>query len=190
MRINEIINEAILDEVTRPSLIQAQYILYNNGYKHIGEGLFARVYAKPQEPIVLKLFSNDDRGYLAFLRLAERNRDNIHFPVFRGKLITVTPEYSAVRMEKLSRISGREYDTIEIIKIYLNHIRNNVPIDKMTNSETIDEIYELFNNDVQLKEACDSLGYYARENGVYLDIHSGNIMKRGNILVFTDPYVK
>ena len=61
----------ILNELTLPQTPQdAGTLLKSAGYQPVGEsGHWTKVWGKPGDPYVLKLFDPNDKGYLAFVNL-------------------------------------------------------------------------------------------------------------------------
>lgn len=108
-----------LVEFTRPkSISHAMEILQGAGYKPLGMGSFGAVYQKPGASYVLKLFDSADVGYQQYIALAQKN-PNPHFPKFFGKMIKVTEDYYAVRMERLEQASEAYSKEIMLIDEYV-----------------------------------------------------------------------
>lgn len=168
-----------LDEITRPPTRKdAVQILKSNGYERLGDGEFATVFAKKgNKHEVLKLVDNHDDAYLAYLDMVRQHQDNPHFPKV-GKLITITPEYSAVRMEKLSPVQ------LSDVRGIINDIREY--LEDYTTTDTMKDYFGAF---PKFKEAMLILRTFMEQqySDWDWDLHIGNIMFRGNTLVFTDP---
>lgn len=191
-------------------------LLKKYGWKVIGDGLDGAVAEHPSKPYVLKLFQSDSK-YVHFVDFVKHHTSNVHLPKF-SRWVKKVPgmqeaEYSYVRMEKLSKINS-----IILINDYLPEVfamklagqkRSISPsfrIDAMMfvkledmgfkdidlfDKRTIDKIWTAlkrkpgqawFNICDDLMADAEKLGYRA------IDLHGGNIMLRGNILVIIDPY--
>lgn len=187
MRITEIINESqVLDEITRPvDMYDANEVLNNSGYEQIGRGHFAKIYAKRGADHVLKLFASYDSAYIQFVNMTIQN-PNIHFPKFKGKMMKITDTYYAIRMEKLSPLSVNNLDQsiLKLMKEYINHQVDDSfrPFPRMETMSRLEKMQP------GIIEACDVVAELLKQGGaISLDLHSGNIMKRGNTIVITDP---
>lgn len=146
MKYREILNEA------RPETrVLANDVLLRSGYHMMGSGSYATVYEKPGAQYVLKLFDADDLAYLAFVHLAQNVRSP-HFPLLRGKPIRVTPEYYAIRMEKLSEYHGDP----ELLYVYTRC--RDLDLDPTSYmGMQMGDAEELFYGDPTLKVALDVL---------------------------------
>lgn len=196
MRISEILTEtSTLQELSiPPTMGKAMRVLQDAGYEHMGAGNFAEVYAKPGADHVIKLFGFSDLAYPKFVRLAQ-STSNPHFPKFRGKMMKVTKDYYAVRMEKLNPIpeGAMAYSGINMSSANLGYAMNDyvrlkkglgnnyTPPDKI---KTIMEELEI--SQPGITEACD---FIAGMTDAYPDIHKNNLMLRGKTLVIIDPVV-
>ena len=189
MRISELLTESeILDEISRPKRSEAHNILMNAGYEMLGYGIFANVYAKPGENGVLKLFDSEDEAYQKFVYMAMSN-PNPHFPKFKGKMMKITDEYYAIRMEKLTPLPDTP-DTASYAKkisAYVKLIQNKSGRIRSDADELISDIDEIEKEQPGIKYACNMIGNRFKEE--IIDIHNDNIMLRGNILVITDPVI-
>ena len=189
MRINEIITESeVLDEISRPMLVNADYILRKAGYERIDSGFFANVYAKPGADHVLKLFKSRDKAYPAFVNMTIQN-PNIHFPKFKGKMMKITDEYYAIRMEKLQRYDATNKILLDMIKNYIYGYATygRSYSDNIRGQEVIKDIDQVEIRQPGIKKACELIADMIANGNVGLDLHSKNLMMRGNIIVFTDP---
>ena len=186
MRINEIITESeVLDEITRPGTIDdAHEILKKAGYAQIGDGYYAEVFAKPGADHVLKLFNSRDKAYQAFVNIAIQN-PNTHFPKFKGKMMKITNNYYAIRMEKLSELAG-DPRTRGIIKLMIEYItrKEDDPFRPFPDQRQMDVLEKL---QPGITEACDVIVELLKHNNADVDLHLGNVMMRGNTYVITDP---
>lgn len=177
-----------LDELTRPPLEDAFAILRGKGYEQIGAGQQAWVWAKPGADTVLKLFKAQDRAYWAFANLT-KTHPNPHFPHLFGKVIRVTQFVRAVRMERLAPLPDDRIDDARALETYLDYPSfeqysahsSNPDMAKMEWQDVVD----LFHREPNLKVACDLILYNLGHWN--MDLHSKNVMTRGEMLVLTDP---
>lgn len=162
------LHEEMVTELSVPDTMKdAAKRLAASGYECLGGGSFGDVFYKSGADYVLKLFTNDDRAYIAFVKLAVAN-PNKYFPKFHGSLIRVNDRYSAIRMEYLEPLKGDFwYDIYQ----YIHYGR--------------DETEEFMYNK-ELSAACDLIKNKLLD-GFFLDIKGSNIMRRGNTPVITDP---
>lgn len=143
------------------------------GYKKysIGQGFYARVYARPQDDYVIKIF-RQDRGYTRFLQYINTNRNNPYVPKLRGKIIKLPNNFNLVRIEKLNFIPLDLFNQIKFADVY--------PQDK----EEINKSYPgLLDFIRELKEIAQYSG-----KTVHFDLHRNNMMMRGDTPVITDPF--
>lgn len=198
MRINELITESeVLDEITRPSDLNAAHaILKKAGYSRIGNGMYANVYAKATDEHVLKLFKSSDEAYKQFVNMVVQN-PNVHFPKFKGKLMRITDEYYAIRMEKLQPLNmGYDYaNSVELSTVLTAYIYNYTSSSRVRLAPTAEKtkfretmnrlIDETEEKQPGIKKACELVASLL--SGNRLDLHPGNIMMRGPVVVITDP---
>lgn len=185
-----------LNELNTPMFIHdAAEKLKASGWFFHDKGGLGTVFAKEDTPYVLKLFDNQDRAYIAFVRLVQQH-PNIHFPKFVGKLIRINNIYSAVRMERLEKSNGKINSSDgKHIAFYLSQ---NYYFKRMESGEiTFDdfnpryeETYDYMQANPELKEACDLISDHLLK--IYsLDIFGisddSNLMLRGDVIVITDP---
>ena len=176
-----------INELTRPQKSNhAANILHDAGYKVLGRGSFGSVFEKPGANYVLKLFEEYDVAYRSFIDLVRRF-PNPHFPKFYGKLVRVSDEYYAIRMEKLDPYRGNE----EMIRVYIMN-RDYKPDKRDLHRQFYLDILDakdFMEENPSLKEACgliiDHLAPHFR-----IDIKQDNLMVRGKTtIVITDPVV-
>lgn len=179
MRISELLTESeMLGELSRPPQTEAEQKLIAAGYEKIGSGSWGNVFSKPGDPLVLKLFHPGDQAYTDFVSLAMQNQNNPHFPKFHGKMIKVTDDYNAIRMERLTPNKSRELT--ELLEDYL------LVLDGSSEYVSRLKLWPLLLKNPKLKKACTLIAKKLL-NTHYLDLQPENIMMRGNTIVFTDP---
>lgn len=193
MRIRE-----FLAELTRPANTEdAGQRLQQAGYKVLSNaGLFSTVWARPNEPYVLKLFTARDTAYLQFLKLVQA-MPNEHFPVIRGRPMRVSDTYYGVRIERLKPITASHIPVVQQCTFYLGALARMGDARKSTGVERWRGIGEsqkalrwLRFNHPSLAKALDAVYEYvikADPEFFQPDAHLANVGLRGNTIVFMDP---
>jgi len=150
------------------------------GWHPIGSGYWAQVFEHPDKPYVLKIFM-DDPYYLRYLQIIKANKDNPHVPRIFGNPVKITPMVNAVRLEKLTPLTG---ESDPILKKYVDP---ELPPELMyaldiegENQEFAEEHHPKL---VQLMQALEPI-FSSRGDS---DLHHENVMKRGDTLVIIDP---
>ena len=188
--VKKLTESEMLDEISRPpSRYEAEHVLKQAGYKKLGQGVYADVYAKPNENTVLKLFNNEDTAYQDFVYVTISN-PNPHFPKFKGKMMKVTDDYSAIRMERLTPLPDNSETAAYAKKIshYTTIMQSKAGrAARMDTEEIMRDIDEIEKDQPGIKYACAIIGHNLK--GEIIDIHNENIMMRGNVLVITDPVI-
>ena len=150
------------------------------GYQleHIGSGLFANVFVRPNDPYVIKIFVKDP-GYLKYVQYCLKHQDNPHVPRFRGGLISLDNNSYAVRIERLESFQGNKDQDLARIG---NEITKGYQVfSQLVSNATIQEyspqLHQLF------RDLASLFG-----GSRYTDLTANNIMVRGGkTLVITDP---
>ena len=150
--------------------------------EHIGLGTYGRVFKRPNDNYVIKIFG-EDYGYLAYLKYVLRNQSNPHVPKIRGKLIHPFKEKSlyVVRIEVLNDAETSEQrQLLRILKTWsFGNMHMGILEDKLGDSwpDLIDTMYDIRNISKTNKPK------------VHIDIGDGNVMFRGAspVPVITDP---
>jgi hypothetical protein len=163
---------------TRPLGLEWHDVMTDNGFTAMGSGTFGTVWSHPKLQYVLKVFRSSDVAYLGWVNVCIQNKNNPHLPKFvSARPMRITPEVSAVRMEKLA-------------PIYSNLIIDIIYFTKLTLYDQTGET-ERFNNycnaNPQWMDAVQILKEFSYKSGFKFDIHPGNFMLRGNTIVITDP---
>lgn len=151
--------------------------LFSMGFVQIGDGGFGYVFKHSNLSYVLKIFSKEDKGYIAFYEVAKKHQDNPHFPKFRGGLITISEYLYAIRMEKLTP-AGKIFNLVNYIDdVLLNRY--------VKNKNYWNNRYPKLNEALEILQ--DTL---YNNNKIEADITEKNIMMRGSTPVITDPFTK
>lgn len=179
---NDPVYLALQDSTSFPRfLLKIRELGYSRsiGIKHklVGHGYYAGVFAKPDDPYVIKVFDNDP-GYEKYLKYVVANQTNPHVPKLRGRPVRFDGSIRVVRMEKLIPITTPEQEEIyKSIVSYIADFNKNYQY-ALINQKNIEN---------KFPKLLPVLGELA-ENKEILDIGKQNIMFRGNIPVITDPY--
>lgn len=147
------------------------------GYKQysLGMGYYAKVYARPQDNFVIKIFRNDP-GYAQFLKYIQDNANNPYVPKLKGKIVKLPNHFSLVRIEKLKTIPFEIYQQISFAAEHFH--------DKNLTNEINQKYPGLLDFIASLKGIVkDSQGR------IHFDLHRSNMMIRGETPVITDPFV-
>ncbi len=196
-------------EITRPkNSVAASNILIRHGYVQLGStGAFGRVFAKPDEPYVLKLFNAQDSSYLQYLKLITTVQ-NPHFPIVKGKPMKITDKYWGVRLERLEPITGNNNQLLDHIVAYIlrysklkfmERIKYRYAMGKQGPYDDREDVaagtkiaaerqkLHVFEEHYpELATACRLINDYVLR-GDNPDLHDENVMQRGPTLVITDP---
>lgn len=162
--------------------------LESRGYKKVGQGFFAVVFAKPDRDYVIKIYADEDEGYNCFLNMImERGKNNPHFPKIYS-IKNLGNGFRRVKMEKLQPFE--EYNTDHPT---VKTLRSTLRTDK---GDFFNEVFKRLGENKRLKKSeiykAVNLVLDVRDyEGGSLDLHNGNIMfrKLGKRLqlVITDP---
>jgi hypothetical protein len=165
-------------------------VLNNYGFKVLGYGSFGVVWENPKLPYVLKVFSANDSAYIDWISVARQNKNNPHMPRFvSARLLTITPEVLAIRMEKLFPVINQEKNVVFESAMLLQERYN--PSEQI-NSVGFDTDqrnlrYYCQTNPTWLP-ALDIVKNFSNNSGYRLDFHNKNVMMRdADTLVITDP---
>lgn len=136
-------------------------------FKQVGSGLFAMVMKNDKYPYVLKIYDRNDTGYKHYLDFCLKNQDNPYVPKIKGRPTPINKtKYMFIRLEALQPVTSGEaramFNAYESVKMGTSTNKN-------------------------LKKVVDFVEMMRSEPDIHFDLHQGNIMKRGNQLVITDP---
>jgi hypothetical protein len=180
--------------------------LHKKGYRRIGAGAFAQVYAKPGCDTVLKIGHNDsNKSYLEYITSSSKHLNNPLFPkIFKITKYEVTGDssenYFAVEMEKLAKLPPNidfgvfdKNDTPRLgthaIGKYLYSLVFEGSVQNKTVSDVENSGISVNYDKKHQKECYDLLSCLKRRFA--LDLHSNNVMLRKlgtrQELVITDP---
>ena len=167
--------------------------LKENNFRSIGSGLYATVYGSDDSKLVLKT-THEDFCYDHFADFAAKNRHITYIPRVVKKV--TDKGFTVYIIEKLDELIGIEKDYLEALLNYLHYF-----FAKSSKEERRNQFYrflghiedsERFYNDMQFLLKIARMVRVIKKDmpaNCGLDLHSGNIMKRGNQYVFTDPFL-
>jgi hypothetical protein len=149
----------------------------NLSHRLIGDGAFAGVFAKPDDPYVIKIY-DPDPGYEKYLKYVVANQTNPHVPKLRGRPVRLGSSIRIVRIEKLSPVKTPEqHDVYEKIRNYVDDFGKDYAY-SIINQKIVDGMFPKIGPLLQELSA----------NKQILDLGKQNVMFRGDIPVITDPY--
>lgn len=175
--------------------------LKNQGYKDqiLGRGIFGLVFHRPNTPdAVYKAFLRGDRGYMKYLKFALENQHNPHVPKIIGKPLSFALENGTqvvlVKLERLDELDPNDspnYNQFLKLTSILNSLSflDNPFYDsdsKKKEKEFLQQRKQQYPTLYDIAQQIVKLSHKSRMQDV--DLHSGNVMMRGNTLVVTDPY--
>ena len=148
--------------------------LTKHGFNKVGSGSFGIVYEKPGYPWLFKIF-HIDPAYLEFLKWAIKNQSNPYIPKIKGKILKINNDTFAVRMEKLQRFNDTGNEKLEL---FYNKLLD------LGYFGFTDEVRDWFDRNFPgFSDIIDAL----KKSKFKIDIHTGNIMMRGEVPVIIDP---
>lgn len=155
------------------------------GWAVAGNGFFATVFIHPSKDYVLKIFYKDS-GYKIYAKIIAAYQHNAHVPKLRGKLHMLAKDVYVIRMERLQPLA-REHDPI--LKQYADPYLD--PLMGGTAGPCVEDVFSSGNREFladrwpDLYDLMNVISSKSPSN--WDDMHSLNVMKRGKILVITDP---
>ena len=176
--------------------------LLKKNYKLLGTGSFGTVFDNPKKPNEVIKFWFNDPGYEHFLKVAKSINSPHLINVIKQGSITLNLETPVTI--KYARLEKLEYAT-EVDGINIDNFVFLVSqtLDVDNGRDFIDQIYQLVNDNrnsivdfMDFKEfSKDTIECIHvikklsdKAKSFEWDLHSGNIMRRGNTLVVVDPY--
>lgn len=162
----------------------------------IKNGSFGAVLINPKWDYVIKVFPKDD-CYLSFVEYAMEH-PNPSFPKFKKKPSTIKAffdqshmynkldKFYAVKMEKLTPLSTSEERAIFGIRWVVEDAReakNEQELTDIVKKAGYTKYKDLVKTFLALEEVTS-----VKDKKCALDIHHGNIMKRGSTYVVVDPF--
>jgi hypothetical protein len=165
-------------------------VLNNYGFRSLGYGSFGVVWENPKLPYVLKVFSSKDSAYIDWISVARQNKSNPHMPRFvSARLLKITPEVLAIRMEKLFPVINQEKNVVFESASLLQERYNPSEQIKSVGFDTDQRNLRYYcQTHPEWLPALDVVKNFSNNSGYLLDFHNKNVMVRNNdTLVITDP---
>ena len=165
-------------------------VLNNYGFRSLGYGSFGVVWENPKLPYVLKVFSSSDSAYIDWISVARQNKNNPHMPRFvSARLLTITPEVLAIRMEKLFPVINQEKNVVFESDLLLQERYNPSEQIKSVGFDTDQRnLRHYCQTHPTWLPALDIVKNFSNNSGYRLDFHNKNVMMRdADTLVITDP---
>lgn len=170
--------------------------LTEKGFITLGNGAFGLVFTHPNLDYVIKVFK-DDKAYEGFIKFCQEHPNLIHLPKFRGRLIKIDKKHMGIRMEKLKPGEYTDFQYRYMIEEFSkdsqspeeyikDKVRYSNDSDFGIQSRVIMKAnIEWIKTQPGLLETVELIRESCRWN---MDLHPGNMMFRGQMLVITDPW--
>jgi hypothetical protein len=163
-------------------LDQFDEFMAQHGFDLVGSGSYGMVWEKQGYPWLFKVFM-DDPAYLWWISWAVKHQDNPNVPRVKGLPVKIAPNTYVVRLEKLNNLMlragnlSRDYEKLAYL---------------LSRIETVDDLSK---EDLQwIRHQYPGIYDILRmiqkiPSRFALDLHSRNIMMRGETPVLIDPVV-
>lgn len=133
-----------------------------SGFKKLGSGCYSDVYAL-DDTRVLKIVKKKDSGYARFVEICKKNRNNPHLP-----RILYSGMWAGKQIYVLERLRNDQYSKAN------DNFRSALSLGNNP--------YITYGN----KDIAE-LARLLKDNNLTNDLHSGNVMFRGDVPIVTDP---
>lgn len=165
-----------------------QYVkrLKRSGVKELGRGFFSKVFAHPHtDTVAVKLTCKVDRRYINYAKKCQQLQENVWLP----KVMSINSvrfsnaQRHLIFMERLAPAKAHH------VKKAIQQILAGTTV---TNTRKFKTFHD-FSADIWSRVAAQSPSAHIRELAQIMyrlrpdDLHNGNVMMRGEQLVFTDP---
>lgn len=192
----ELVNAA-LHKVVAEHLKDYVKRLKKMGIKQLGSGRFADVFQHPTMPnVVVKLLTENDRGYEAYVKFSQKNKNNKYVPrilqvveaddAFDKKGQYDMGNLRLIFMEKLEPIHYNKYID------FGEHVLKCAGIEAKNMETSLMEIstWQKCANQKEDRDLAAVAKFIVKTQGgdIEIDIHDDNVMMRGSNPVITDPF--
>jgi len=180
MRVSEILNELSGASVYRrknvKSIDDLSTLMTTLGFHYLDGGEYSAVFEKNDIDMVVKVFN--DSCYENFINFCRQHSGNPHLPKFRGSSVKINNKARMIRIERLESVAQDDPLAAQIVSL-----------DKIANLTKPEELimWELSDEQKAIIEILKKLEA-VRPNKCRMDLHFGNIMKRGDTMVIIDPF--
>ena len=142
--------------------------LLRNNYSVLGSGHYSLVLqSKIKENVAIKLGKSTKDPFLSYITKMSFLQTNPYFPIIHNLYVDYENNFYVARMEKLEE----------------GNFSNRLKLSKLFDKESFPET-----EDSNLNSIVRHIKEFALFYDVEVDVHSNNIMQRGNQLVITDPF--
>jgi hypothetical protein len=170
--------------------------------KKLGGGAFSQVFQHPQfHNVVTKVYSGKDKLFAKYVKWCMQHQNNPYVPKIIEQVDYQNPDpaakiktYHIVFMQKMTPVSGKRYVQAFLDALKLDPEEDDEIVDQLRDGLETNDMYILNsavkqafkqgNGDRHFAEVWKHITSYGVGN---MDLHKGNVMMRGNQLVFTDP---
>lgn len=205
-------------EQRTPASIEIRKSLRDAGYKLLGSGVDATVWAKKAGPVIKIIMPDDGKGsglagdtFMKFYEFCKEHTDLDNLPKFSDKEVEVFEsdgkQYIMVTMERLKPIPRHSFQEAMVwilSELATRRISWNEALKTMNDERTWDNYGEI--DTLEILRTLDSvddrdlleyevlfklmtlLYTRGRINKIGWDLHTENAMMRGNTIVITDPW--
>ncbi len=158
--------------------------LVEHGFTQLGRGSYGSVWTDYSR-VVVKVFHNDP-AYVKFVEFCRSHRGDPHLPKI-SKLYPLAGNSGIVFMELLTPYEG-DRKFVDTMDDYFHWRMLDFSGRLTTQGIKFPEWMPHFaKKNKNLAGTLDELAYYFCQTSYFADIHSKNIMMRGNTIVITDP---
>lgn len=156
----------------------------NKGNTVIGVGCYSAVLSAKNTLNVIKIGSDVADPCLDFYsRVVNKFPDNAHIPQLYSVYIDNISNYYVLVMEKLEAIEPKDYEVCDLCREYCEGY-----LDSDEFIIACDNYLDYIPNPSKMLELLKKIKKLANKLDVKIDMHHGNFMLRGNVLVVTDPW--
>ncbi len=151
----------------------------SQGYHSIGGGEFSYVFARSDNEVI-KVFN--DACYERFIALVRKHPENPHFPKFKGNSVRLNSKARMIRIEHLAPIEMTD-PIVRQTRLFQSMISQWHDDPEFKGMWEYPPELEGYKDAIELIMEANPEGSQCR-----MDLHEGNIMKRGSVPVIIDPY--
>lgn len=168
--------------------------LRNHGFEQIGApGEYGTVWYNPKFNYVLKLFEEEDVGYLKYIHAVAKHQSNPHLPKIIGKPVKISSGVYAVRLAKLTpwKMNRNNPDDIALdwLLSYIDVANWREELETRGMEKTKEAVINFLEKWPKFLDALELINSLNAQNSdVGLDLHDDNVMLDGKCPVIIDPF--